>query len=334
MKELSRHDSFLGFLSHNQFIAALLLIVTGWFLIQIKEILMLLFTSYIVMAALVPFVELLRKYKVPRVIAVIIAYLLTISIFLLLVFPLVPFLVSQVQALLIGFPGYFEQAVRFLHIDARSAQLDSFLSTQLGEVGKNAFALTSVIFGGFFSLILVLVLSFYILLDHEKIQRGVTGLFRPELQSEILLTIKQIDEKLGAWVRGQAILSVTIGFFTWIALSILGIEFALPLAILAGILEIVPTIGPILSAVPAIIVSLAVSPSTTVSVIIAYTFIQTFENNILVPKIMQSAVGLNPIIVIIGITVGTKLMGVLGGLLSIPFITLCIIILSQIRKHS
>ncbi|MDO8515232.1 MAG: AI-2E family transporter, partial [bacterium] len=108
--------------------------------------------------------------------------------------------------------------------------------------------------------------------------------------------------------------------FTWLGLTIIGVPQAFPLAIIAGALEIIPTLGPILSAIPALIVALTISPTLTIFVIIFYIVIQQLENQFVVPKVMQQAVGLNPIIIIIGVMIGGNLMGILGALLVIPFL--------------
>ncbi len=106
----------------------------------------------------------------------------------------------------------------------------------------------------------------------------------------------------------------------------------MPLAVIAGILEIIPTLGPIISAVPAVIVTLAVAPSLTLFVIVTYFLIQLLENNLLVPKIMQKAVGLNPIIIIIAVIFGTELMGILGALIAVPFMSMVVIIYRSFKK--
>ncbi|MBI2420934.1 MAG: AI-2E family transporter, partial [Candidatus Levybacteria bacterium] len=135
----------------------------------------------------------------------------------------------------------------------------------------------------------------------------------------------------GAWLRGQVFLSFVIGFITWISLTVVGIEYALPLALLAGMLEVIPTLGPIIAAVPAVIVAFAVSPATAALVTVVYVIIQLAENNILVPKIMQKAVGLNPVAIIVAILIGGKVLGILGALLSIPFLSVLIIVYKQLR---
>lgn len=322
----------IRYLLKNQVILALVIVVSAWFVIQIRDILMILFGSYIVMAALLPLVKILEKARIPKAAASAIAFFITVAFIILLIFPLVPFLVAQVSSLFEKFPDYLASAASFLKINTRTAQVDSVLGNQLANLGANALTITSVVFGGVFSLILVFVLSFYLMLDNRRIKLAVAQLFPHKYQENVIQTLLQVDNKLGAWARGQIILSISIGVFTWVALTFLNFSnVALPLAILAGILEIVPTIGPILSAVPAIIVALAINPSLAITVIIAYIIIQTIENNILVPKIMQHSVGLNPVIVIIAITIGTSLMGVIGGLLSIPFISMLIIIFQNTK---
>ena len=114
-------------------------------------------------------------------------------------------------------------------------------------------------------------------------------------------------------------------------MTLIGIEYALPLAFIAGLLEIIPMIGPVIAAVPAIIVALTISPGLAVTVIIGYIVIQTIESNIFVPKIMQSAVGLNPVIIITAILVGSNFLGVWGALLSVPFVSVITIILSEFK---
>jgi len=122
-----------------------------------------------------------------------------------------------------------------------------------------------------------------------------------------------------------------IGSLTWIVLTLMHIPYALPLAVLAGLLEIIPTIGPIISAVPAVIVGLSISPTLAFAAVIGYILIQAIENNFLVPIIMQNAVGLNPIIVILAIVIGSKLMGIAGALLAIPFVSFLLVVFQNIE---
>ncbi len=161
--------------------------------------------------------------------------------------------------------------------------------------------------------------------------KGFVKLFPKDSQDEVEDIILKVEEKLGSWLRGQITLSVTIGLLTWIALTIAGVDYALPLALMAGLLEILPTIGPIIAAVPAIIVALSDDPTKALIVLVIYIVIQLFENHVLVPRIMAKAVGLNPLVVLLGIIIGAKLLGVAGALLSVPFISLITVVVNTIQ---
>lgn len=325
-------NPIIRYIVHNQIIEALLLLAIAWFVFSMRDILLALFISYIIMAALSPLVELLRKYKIPKALAVAISYLGALMFVILLIVPLVPFFVSQIQSLFTDFPIYIDKTARLLGITLDNNSLQGIVSSEFENLGKNAINVTTKVFGGIFSLLTILVVSFYLMLDHRKLKESIASLFPAQHKSDVLETLVLVEEKLGAWVRGQIVLCLFIGLLTWVVLTLLGVPFALPLAVIAGLLEVIPTIGPIISAVPAIIVTLAVSPHLTLFVVIAYFLIQLVENNFLVPKIMEKAVGLNPIVIIIGVIFGGEMMGVLGALLSVPFISMIVILIHSIKK--
>ena len=322
--------SIFAFLSQNQIVTALLIVGIGWLIVEIRGILIALFVSYILMASIEPYAQALKRARVPSALAVIIPYLFAVIILALILLSLVPFLVSQIQILLSRFPSYLSSDVRFLGIPIGAVNLDEIAAKELGNIGENVIAFTSRIFGGLVSVISIFAVSFYLLLYRETVRENFVSLFSKPTQAKVRKITLLAEEKLGGWLRGQLVLSGFIGVVTWVALTILGLEFALPLAVIAGLLEIVPTIGPIIAAIPAIIVALNISFPMALIVGVAYFLIQLLENNILVPRIMQRAVGLNPIVIIIGIIIGGKLLGVPGALLAIPFISLLVVIYRNI----
>lgn len=326
-------NSLWKYVSNNQIIAALLLVAAAWFLYEIREILIAIFIAYIIMAALAPIVDFLTKHKLSKGIAAAIAYIVALSFFVLLIVPLVPFFITQVQVLFANFPFYLNRAADVLGLSITQSQIQSFFTSELNTIGSNAINVTQKVFGGLFSIITILVVSFYLLLERNNIKNNIALLFHKQKKGEVIAIVSQIEERLGAWLTGQIVLSLFIGGLTWLSLTLIGLQFALPLAVLAGILEVVPTLGPLIAAVPAVIVALTVSPTTAIIVVLIYAGIQLLENNILVPRIMQKAVGLNPIVVIIGIIIGSKLFGVPGALLSIPFISMCLVVGRHIRNN-
>lgn len=324
---------FFSYLIKNQVIFALFIIASGWFFIQIREIIISLFISYIVMAGLLPAVEFLKKRRVPKVLSVLIPYLSVLLLLTGIIFPLIPFAVSQIDSLINHFPQIINRSAQSLGFSIDPTQLKGYFDGQLTSIGKNAILFTTKVFGGVFSFLTIAIVSFYLLMFHDSFHRQFARLFKSDVRPHVLSTLNKVNEKLGAWLRGQLFLCFFIGLLTWIILTLLGLPFALPLAILAGLLEALPTLGPILSSIPSIVVALTVSPTLALFVALAYVLIQAVENNFLVPNVMQKAVGLNPILVIVGITVGANLMGVAGALLAIPFISFIMVIFQSIEAE-
>jgi predicted PurR-regulated permease PerM len=326
-------NSFFKHIVHNQLVVGAFVIALAWFLLEIRAIIIAIFISYIIMAALSPLVDFLEQYKFPRVLAAAIAFVGTLLFLVLLIFPLFPFFVGQIHALFINLPSFVDQAAQALGVDINVRQLQTIIASEGRNLGGNALTLTGQIFGGVFSTITILVVSFYLLIEHKTVKRTIIGMFSRSLEKRVAKTISEVEDKLGAWTRGQIVLSLVIGSITWIALTLLGFEYALPLAVLAGLLEIIPTIGPIIASIPAIIVAVTISPQMTVIIILLYIAIQLLENNLLVPRIMEKAVGLNPVLIIIGVIIGSTLLGVAGALLSVPFISLVKVVIDNIHEE-
>jgi len=324
-------NPIVKYLINNHFLAAIIVLALFWLAIELSGILIIIFISFIIMAALSPFSDFLIRKRIPRILSVLIPYTITIAILVLLIFPLIPFFISQIELLFSNFPKYIDQVAKTFSIRIDASGIKNVFESDINALGKNALSVTGKIFSGFFSTLTVLVISFYLMLQREMLKKQLIALWPKKYQDQALKTIAQIESKIGWWLQGQLVLSFTIGFFTWIGLTILGLPFALPLGLLAGILEIVPTIGPIISAIPAIIVALTISPGLALSVVIFYILLQALENHILVPKIMQKAVGLNPIVVIIGVLIGSKFLGILGALLAVPLIAMTFILVKSFK---
>jgi predicted PurR-regulated permease PerM len=323
---------FFNYLVRNQVILALFLIALGWLVIILKEIIVSIFLAYILMAAVLPIVKYLESKKFPKIIAVLIPYFGILIAIFLLVLPLVPFVAAQIQSLIKNIPGFLDRSADSFGLAINRSQIENYLNTELETLGKSAVNVTTKVFGGLFSVITVFIVSLYLLLYEDKFKKFIAHLFYKDVLDLALETVDKVNYKLGAWFRGQIQLCFLIGLLSWIGLTILGLPFALPLALLAGILEIIPTLGPIISSIPAIIIAFTISPTMAITVIALYILIQALENQVIVPKVMQKAVGLNPVVVILGIMIGTKLMGIAGALLAIPFISFIIVIFNSLES--
>lgn len=327
------NKSFFRHLLNNQIIVALIVLGFAWLVVELISVVIAGFIAYIIMAAISPIVERLTGYGIPKALAAAGVYLLIVVILFVLIFPLVPFLVNQTTQLFTKLPAYIQNATELIGVNISREELQEIITSQIGAIGSNALQVTTRVFGGAFNILTIIVLSFYLLLDHTRVKNSVASLFSNNSNKKAVEILSKVEYKLGAWLRGQIFLSLFIGVFTWVGLSLIGLEYALPLALLAGMLEIVPTLGPIIAAIPAILIALSVSLPLAIVVTGFYILIQIIENNFLVPRIMQRAVGLHPIIVILGIIVGGRLLGIIGALLAVPFISLIIVVASEVRKR-
>lgn len=323
--------TFIKYLLRNQIIFVLVVVISLWFIVQIKDIIVSIFLSYIIMAAVLPSVEFLKKKKFPKTLAVLIPYFGIICAIFLLIIPLIPFIAGQIQSLLTKLPQFLSHSKTIFGVTFNQSQLEKYINDGFGTIGQSAVDITTKVFGGFFSLITIFVVSFYLLMYNDGFKKLMADLFHDGSREHIYKILDKVNEKLGAWLRGQVILMIFIGTFSWIGLTILGLPFALPLALLAGLLEIVPTLGPILSGIPAVIVGLTVSPTMALTVIVLYLLIQALESQFLVPKVMQQAVGLNPVLVILSIMIGTNLMGIAGTFLAIPFVSFIVVVINSLE---
>ncbi len=298
-----------------------------WALFLIKEVIILLFVAIIIMSSLAPIVELFeRRFRIPKTISIALIYLIMVGIVAGMMYLVLTPLIEQTSGLLQNLPHTIETTLPNLPIDK------SLLQDQLGNLSKNAFSFGLAIFSNFLALVSVVVLSFYLLLEHDKLDRLLTQFFIGK-EDKVKSITDKIEEKLGSWFRGQVVLSVLISVLCYIVLSILRIPYALPLAILAGLMEVLPVIGPIISAIPAILIAYLVSPIYALIVAGAYLVIQQLEAHLIVPQVMKKAVGLNPLIVILAVSIGGKLLGLSGALLAVPIAVVIQVITENILRE-
>lgn len=309
-------------ISHRTIIFAVLFVVFLWFLYLIRDIILVFFVALLIMAALNPLVSKLSQFKIPRVLSVILVYILVIGAFSLLVTSLIPPLVEQTTHLFSLLPSMIGN-IGVLPVVGEP--LVGELASQLGSLSSYFLKFTISAFSNILGLVSVLVMAFYLLLERNKID--FSDFFGNIMGKKVGIFFSAWEKSLGNWLGGQLLLMSAVGILTFLGLWLLKIPFSLPLAIFAGLLEIVPMIGPLVSAVPAVIVGFGISPLTGLLVAILYFLVQQIENHLLVPKVMEKSTGINPVVVLICLAVGFKLAGVLGGILAIPvFLTLSLLV--------
>lgn len=269
--------------------------------------------SFIIMSALRPTVDRLEKLKFPRPIAALAVYLLMILGIIFFGSVVIPPLVFETSRLISRAPYFLKDALNY--IDPNIAR---GLSEQITPFGTNILKITLGFFTNILGLLTILVITFYLLIERKYLLPLLEAIMEEKTASHAFKIVEKVEERLGAWVRGQIALGTIVGLLTLAGLLFLNVPYALPLALIAALLEIIPNIGPIISTIPAALVALAISPLLALATIALFFLVQQVENNIIVPKVMQKAVGLNPLITIIALLIGAKLMGVLGAVLAVP----------------
>ncbi|MDO8488477.1 MAG: AI-2E family transporter [bacterium] len=304
-------------LSHRTIIFTALFALLLWFVFQIRGVLLMIFISIILMSALNPAVDKLQKWKLPRGLAIVLVYIVFWGILAAIVAGVVPPLVDQTRKLILLLP---EAIGRIEFFNTNQQILTEQLLGRLGALPENILRVTVGIFGNLLAVLSTSVVTFYLLLERSQLNQYLGFLLGKDSPTKVTRVINEIERRLGGWVRGELILMLTVGSFTYAGLSLLGVDIALPLAIIAGVLEIVPNIGPVVSAVPAVLIALTIHPLTALATVALYFLVQILENNLLVPKVMQKAVGVNPLVSILGLLMGWQVAGVSGAVLAIPLI--------------
>jgi predicted PurR-regulated permease PerM len=314
-------------ISHKTIIFTIFFLLFLWFLFQIRHILLLLFIAIIFMSALSPIVDRLQKLKIPRGLAILIIYILIWAAISYGIASLVPPLVEQSSKFISRLPQDISSITQGrLDLSIFDSRLNA-LPEQILKIAVSAFTNVAALFT-------FMVIVFYLIMERKNLHKYLVFLFgQNDAEKRAENLIKKLEVKLGSWMRGQLALMLIVGLMSYFGLTFLGVEFAIPLAFISGLLEIIPNIGPTLSMVPAILVALGTSPVMALAVFALYFLIQQLENSLIVPKVMSKAVGLSPLVIIIALLVGFKVAGIAGAVLSVPSVLFIEIIINDLYKR-
>ncbi len=313
-------------ISHRTIIFTAFFLIGLWLLFQIRQIILALFVAVVLMSALNPVVDKIQRKYFPRVLAIILVYAVILFGFILIIASVFPPLITQTGILINQMPTHFNQLGVFgIDLNLLVSQVPN-----LAEVPANILKFSLGLFSNLVGILAIFLITFYLLLERDNLQHHLIVLFGEGQEKKAADFINQAEKRLGGWVRGEIVLMTVIAAMTYFGLRILGIEFALPLALLAGVLEIVPNIGPILSSIPAIIAGLALSPLMGLAVAALYFLIQQLENTLIVPKVMEKTAGVNPLVTILSLTIGFKLGGIVGAILAVPVVLLIQVVASEV----
>ncbi len=315
----------ITFASFLRFFGLLILIAAVYFLLQVLAALLF---AVVIASAIDPIIQWLRKYHIARIVAVLIIYVIAALIFVGIIYLVLPAVAGELQNFISSYPIYQRELLReiqfFTGLPLYNLILDNrqeLLVTapeQLSRIAESTFQLTADIFGGLAVALITVVISFYLATQERGIENFLRLVAPLEYEEYAVDLWGRAQLKLGQWLRAQLLLGLIIGVLVYITLTLLGIRYALIFAVLAAALEIIPVIGPIIAAIPAVVIAFVQSPLLGAIVIAAYFVIQQIESHLIVPTVMKRTIGLNPLVVIVALLIGGKLGGVLGLLLAVP----------------
>lgn len=288
-----------------------------YLLFLVKDIIALFFIVLILTASFRPIINKWSK-KIGRIPAVSILIILAVAILATVISLVIPPVISQSKQLIESIPDLITkyQIIRE-HLPNLQESLNT-LSKNIGSITGGFVSVTAGIFGGIVAFFAAIVMTVYMLLSKDSISLVIKSVVAPDQHESVLALARKISRKVGDWFRGQMLLGLIIGVLDYIGLMIIGAPYALTLALLSGVLEIIPTIGPLISGTIAVLVTLGSSPIKALFVALLYIIVQQLENSLIVPKVMQKAVGLSPVVIILAILTGAKLMGVVGAVIAVP----------------
>lgn len=304
----------------------------------LRDIVLVILAAVVIASAIEPVIRRLRHYlKFPRIVSVVIVYVILIAILAAILVFFVPAVMNEMVKFINEIPGTVSLSDLWSPIESiglhtgssgslatHTISLRDFitgLQTILTGTDGSVFETASAIFGGALSLILIFVLSFYLAIR----EAGVDDFLRiitPIKNHEYIMNLwKRSRRRIGLWLQAQVVLGLIVGVLVYLGLSIVGIRYALALAVLAMLFEVIPVFGPILASIPSILMALT-DRGLAVGLLVAgiYLIIQQVENHVLQPLVTRKMVGVNPIIVILAILIGAKLAGILGALVAVPLV--------------
>ncbi|MDD5489722.1 MAG: AI-2E family transporter [Candidatus Moranbacteria bacterium] len=318
-------------ISSGTILRTIFIVLLLWFLFLIRDIILLVFLAFIIVSAIDPIIDWFQKKKIPRSLTVLLVYVFFFSLVGIAASFLFPPLVSEIRGLGENFPsliekfsGYFRVVRDFALSHNLQQQVSDFsgsIAGRLSDLSSNIFSGTVSFIGGIFSFIVILSIAFYMSVQERGVKKFFASIVPKEHSEYASGLVDRIQFKMGRWLQGQVALMVIIAVIDYVGLLIIGAPYALVLAIIAGLLEIVPYVGPVISAVVAASISFLHGPLTGLLVLLLFALAQQLEGYVITPLVMKKAVGLNPVVVILALMIGAKLGGVMGIIVAVPIAT-------------
>ncbi len=329
-----------------------LVVITGLLLVllwQLRSLLVALMIALVVAATLAPIIDRAQKLRIPRWLAVLVVYLGLIAILTGAGVLIGPTVVEQIQRLIRRLPTYLEilrslaenLAIRLGMAEPESLTpirqlfdtqaLTGWVIRSSQQLVVRSYGVTRGILGGFFTLILALLLSGYMLSGAENLIKGLVSLFPKPWDERLEAQVLPVSQRMGGYIQGRVVVSGILGIVISAGLGFLGLsEFALGLGVIAGFTNLIPFLGPILGAVPALIVAIGQGGLTFFWVLLLFVIIQNVETYVLDPLLVGSSVNVHPLYQLLAVLGGTQVLGIIGALIVPPWVAGAAVILENL----
>ena len=324
---------------------ALLGVVALYTVYLIRDVLLLLYVAAIFAIGFSPIVRYIETQRVPlitrlpRWLAILVLYLFIIGAIVGVCAMIFPPLIAQARGFWDHLPELLQRGQQFLierGFLQRQLSMQELIQRAPGTGGDTVGRVIGAawgFFGGLFGLFTILILTFYLLVEADGIRSSFLRLFPRGRRTQVAKASAEVTVKVAAWLNGQLLLAAVIGTTAAIGLWIIGVPYFYVLALIAAIGEMVPIVGPIIAAIPAVAVASSVSGGTALATAVFFLLQQQVENHVLVPKIMERQVGISPAVVIVALLIGGSLLGVMGAILAVPTAAIFQVIYQELERR-
>jgi len=331
-------------ISSGTIVKAILLVLLFVFLYILKDVVIIFLFALVIASGISPFANWLDDRGFPRVIGVMALYLVVLGLAVFVLSLVVPYISDDINRLIAVLPKVVERVSSSLDAAQNSSpQYLDFLgeiqnmlsgfSSYLQQASQSVVSLVVDAFGGVFSFFAILIISFYLSVTKKGIETFLGSIIPEKYEGYVISLWKRTEIKVGKWLQGQMLLGLIVGLMCYIGLSLLHVKYALILSLIIMVLELVPMVGPVVAAIPAVALAFLQSPSLGLWVIALYVGVQQLENHILVPIILGRTLNLNPVVIIIALLVGQQLAGIPGMILAVPISTIIVEMLDDVARQ-
>lgn len=354
-------------ISYKTIFLAIISVLGVWLAYQLRSVILVIFLAFILNAGLRPIVKFLTtKFRFRRGVAILITYLFILLSIVLSISVIIGAAIEQISQFVTTLPVRIDNLVDFIQ---QVPILDQYINTTdlinslnqsnllnisperiydiifgaINTIGFQGIAILGSVVGFFFNVLLIVIISIYMIQNEKNVYQGVLELMPIKHAKRLSPILTKIENSLGSWLLGQAILMFAIGVGAYISLQIPRLfdvnyhtyEFALVIAIVAALLEAIPNIGPTITLIIAVIIAILTGASVPILIfiVVAFIVIQQLEGLYLVPRIMNRAIDLNPVVTIAGVTAGFELGGPLGALISVPILGVIQIVVKELSTE-